>query len=105
MRRRIVEARAILRIDSWSVVLVTNTERQREIRTSPPRVLRVKIVALRAEVLRIVQTRDRCEAGDILNHLRQRIAGKADELDQTARFDIGERVLLQPAYIRAEPDQ
>ena len=44
------------------------------------------------------------DAGGILQHFRQRIAGEAHELDQAARFHVGEGVLLQATDVEAEFD-
>ncbi len=104
MRRWIVNGGAVLRVDRRGVVLIANAEGQCEVRPGTPSVLCEEVIALRPQMLRIVQAGDGGNAGDILQHLSQRVSGEAHELDHPPGLHVREGILLQAPDVEAKLD-
>ncbi len=95
----VVHVGAVRGIDRRRVVFEAHPGGNREVRPSAPRVLKERVLAVRAQVLWIIQMRHTGDRGQPDQHFRQRVAGHTHETQVAFGHHVAVRVLLEPAQI------
>ena len=107
-RGHVVNVRSIRGIDRRRVVFVTQTGVECQPRSDAETIVEKEVVAVRAEVLRVIDASDAGQQGKAEQQVRQRVAGDLRErrkLQAAARLDVTKGVLLREADVGAELDQ
>ena len=106
-RRRVVEVRAVGRIHRWRVVFVAQSSRERQIPTHAKTVVDKEVVALGAQVLRVVDARDAGDERKPEQQVSQSDAGVGErrKIQEAARLHIAKTVLLHDADVSAKLEQ